>query len=306
MARRNTEFPFAPNQKTIPDYIEDGVVYFTDVDGGNVWSDESMCKAYGYLWDEANQVCRAFIPQREIEIVPQSNISVKGANNEIRTGVNNSTISGQNNLMIGKNISVNIIGNRNQIENKISNSLLLGTLGNSLADNSITIGGNSGQNGIDEETGAFTSTDILGERQLTFCLYGGKTPPGEKIPLTTGLNLNNVSDSYYPIPENAVLMFEIDILGVAIEPAGNRGDFMTFKSNGVTMKKTSGEGGTPIQSRTSEVLNSGGLRWVAEPVIAIGTDGKKYLGINATGDTRSTIEWVADLKITQLQTNVNL
>ena len=291
--------PFQPNQPGVPSTIQSGVVFFVDQYGEGIWATETMCNAYGYVWDPSNNTCRAFDQSARISEMAQDQTSnfFKGGGNQVRSDVNASVIVGQTNTMLGKNTGVQVVGNKNQVE---SNIVLLGTLGNSVANNTLVIGGNSGQNGIDAKTGKLTETDILGERQVALAIYGGTSVGDTPLPL----GLNNVINTAYPIPTNAVFMFEIDIMAVAV--VGGKsvpvGSFMTFKSNGVTLKKTSGEIGTPIYSTTSTVLSSGKFTWTANPIITA----TQELTIIVRGERDTTIEWVADIKITQIQTSVNL
>ena len=298
----NPLIPFQPNQPAVPSYIQDGYVFFVDIYGDPYWADETLCNTYGYIWNPNENTCRAFDYNPRINAIGEnfSNL-IKGSGNNLNTNVNNATVSGQNNLLLGNNTSVNIVGNQNQLENGISNSVVLGTFGNSQANNTLTIGGNSSQQNLDSKTGIPIFKDIVGERQITFAVYGGQSTDDKPLLL----DLNNVANTAFPIPANCVFMFEIDILAVAV--VGSKsvpvGSFMTFKSNGVTMKKTSGEGGTPIYSTTNVILSSGKLNWTANPIITILP---KELSITVTGEPELTIEWVADIKITQIQTSVEL
>ena len=300
MARQNTEISFAPNQVAVPDNIQDGLVYFTDVDGNPVWSTEGLCTAYGYDWDEQNQVCRAFIFNPNVDSIGENTSnSVKGGNNEIRANVNNTSISGQNNLLIGNNTSDVVIGNRNQLENKISNSLLIGTFANATANNSFVLGGNNSQNTINEKSGVEEYSDILGERQLTKVLFGNYFEAQGK---TNYLWLNNVENSAYPIPQNAVLMFSVRVLGVAVAPLVSAGEFMSFQIEGVTMKKNSGEAPTPIYARTTILNQSSAIGLNCTAVIYTDANGERFLTISVTNGKGIFVEWVANMEITQLQT----
>jgi len=299
--RTNPPFTFAPGQSAQPSEMQGGIVLFEDVNGDPAWATRPLCQAYGYIWDEQNQVCRAFIENPNvIDIGKQTTNNVKGNNNEIRESVNATTISGQNNLMIGKNTSVNVVGDRNQVETKISNSTIVGTFANATANNSLVIGGNSSQNTIDDKTGRPIFKDILGKRQLTKILFGNQFEEETK---SNYLWMNNVEGSAYPIPKDAVLMFEADVLGVVISPSASAGEFESFKIAGVTMKKTSGEGGTPIYARTSLLNSSSSLRLGCVASIYTDSLGERFLTIEVTNAKGMTIEWVASMEITQLQTN---
>ena len=240
MSRKNPEYPFAPNQLVQPSIIQDGVVLFQDNLGNPQFSTQSSCNAYGYIWDEANQVCRAFIENPNInEIGLNTTNNVKGNNNNLRSGVNNTTVSGQNNLLLGDNISNVILGNMNQVENKVSNSLLLGTFGNSTVNNSLVIGGNNSQVAINEKTGLAEYSDIVGERQ-----------------------------------------------------------FMSFKIQGVTRLRSTGEGAQTIYSTTTILFDSGRLGLNCQAVF----NADNTMTIAVSNGKGFGVDWVASMELTQLQT----
>tara|TARA_R110000787_G_scaffold70091_1_gene155831 strand:- start:24580 stop:25473 length:894 start_codon:yes stop_codon:yes gene_type:complete len=294
MSRKNPEYPFAPNQLVQPSIIQDGVVLFQDNLGNPQFSTQSSCNAYGYIWDEANQVCRAFIENPNInEIGLNTTNNVKGNNNNLRSGVNNTTVSGQNNLLLGDNISNVILGNMNQVENKVSNSLLLGTFGNSTVNNSLVIGGNNSQVAINEKTGLAEYSDIVGERQLTKILFGNSFQD-EAAGL---LNLNNVPTKYYPIPINSIIMFEADVLAVVIGGKTN-GEFMSFKIQGVTRLRSTGEGAQTIYSTTTILFDSGRLGLNCQAVF----NADNTMTIAVSNGKGFGVDWVASMELTQLQT----
>tara|TARA_R110000787_G_scaffold15090_2_gene46676 strand:- start:865 stop:1758 length:894 start_codon:yes stop_codon:yes gene_type:complete len=294
MSRKNPEYPFAPNQLLQPSNIQDGVVFFVDSDGNSAWSSESSCNAYGYTWDEANQVCRAFILNDRIdEIGLNTTNNVKGNNNDLRQSINNTTVSGQNNLLLGDNTSNVILGNMNQLENKVSNSLLLGTFGNATVNNSLVIGGNNSQVAINDKTSLAEYSDILGERQLTKILFGNSF--GDEA--AGLLNLNNVPNNYYPIPINSIIMFDADVLGVVIG-GKTSGEFMSFKIQGVTRLKSTGEGAQTIYSRTTILFDSGRLGLNCQAIF----NADNTMTIEVTNGKGLSVDWVASMELTQLQT----
>ena len=295
----NPIFPFAPGMTAQPSYLQDGVVFFTDIDGENVWATQELALAYGYTWDQQNQVARAFISNPNVEnIGEETNNMIKGGNNEIRDGVNNTMIAGQNNLVLGLNTSDNITGDFNQMNPHVSNTILMGTKGNATVSNSFVQGGNSSQRTIDEETGLTKFNNILGQQQLTKILMSATIiRVGER----DNLWLNDVEGACYPIPLDAVLMFNADIMGVVVD-GGNLGEFMSFNIDGVTKKQTSTEGGTQIYSTTTIMQQSSDLRLDCQGSIYYDADGEAFLTINIDSGKVGIVQWVASIEITQLQT----
>ena len=276
--------PFAPNQNVVPDFIDFGQVYFVGQDGKPAGVNETQCRAYGYTWDNVNNVCRAFTQNPNVNSIGQeTNNYTKGSNNTARENVNNSIVAGQNNLLIGPNANDLVVGNSNQLQASVSNSLIVGVQANATIDNSIVLGGNQDNN-------------ILGERQLTFSIFGNTSTQAEGIDLYLNYKLN----SFYPIQLNSVLIFEIDIVGVETQ-GRNVGAYMSFKSNGVAKNSSGGKGETILESTTTILFNSDKKTWTAEPKVIDG-----FLYISVSGEAETTIEWVADIKITQIQTKVVL
>jgi|21_taG_2_1085346.scaffolds.fasta_scaffold05434_2 hypothetical protein len=298
--RSNPPFPFAPNQTAQPSEIQDGVVLFTDVNGDGAWATQELCQAYGYTWDNQNQMCRAFIPNANIEnIGTETTNMIKGGNNEIRDGVNNTMIAGQNNLVLGLNTSDNITGDMNQMDARVSNTILMGTLGNATTSNAFVQGGNSPQRIIDEETGEEIYKDILGQHQLT------KIMMSNRIYRTTErdiLWLNDVENVCYPIPDDAVCMFAADVLGTQTQ-GRTPGEFMSFKVRGVIRKQTASGRGTSIFWTTTPQDFSMSLGYDCSGAIYTDADGIDYLTIAVnSGKTDGEVMWVASIEITQLQT----
>lgn len=264
---------------------ETGVVVFTD--GTNqVIPNQRQCEAYGYNFDIRTGTCSTFRYNTNLENNIQNvNNNIQGTTNTTSVGTNNTYIMGERNTVRGTSRNNIVIGNNNEIQNNVNNAFVFGTLGNATADNTVVLGGN-------------TLGDILGERQVSTLLYGCQTTDGS----TTNAFLNNVTDSFYAIPENAAMYFQADILAVRVggsSMSGALGNFKSWVERGVVIN----ESGTASISRTRTSPASSGTTTGWSPVSTVsGTD---YV-LTVKGATGQTVEWVASIRFTQIRTSVAL
>jgi len=261
-----------------------GVVTFTD--GTNdITPNQLQCEAYGYTYDKASGTCLTFRYNTNLNrsFSNESN-KVQGANNTTETGTNNTLIIGQNNTVKGLSRNNIIVGNQNEIANGVSNANVYGTLGEATADNSIVLGGNSG-------------SDTLGKRQAIQLIYGTQTTDG----VVVDSYLNGISGSYFVVPENTAIMFEADILAVRVGGTGSGavGDFKSWIETGVVINKS---GTLTVDSSIISHSNSGSTGgWDAVSTVS----GTNYI-ISVEGATDKTIEWVINIRFTQIKTGVAL
>ena len=269
-----------------PDTITpNGQVVFTDGTNG-VLPNQKQCEAYGYNYDTVTGTCRAFkVTPNILKNFENENNHVKGTGNKTELGTNNSYIIGEQNTIKGLSRNNIVVGNNNEIQNSTNNSFVYGTLGNATADNSIVLGGNA-------------LGDLLGERQVTTIMYGLQTTDA-----TTSISfLNNVSGSFYAIPENAAMYFQADILALRVagsSGSGAVGDFKSWVERGVVINKS----GTASISRSRTSPASSGTTTGWSPVSTV--VGTNYQ-LTVKGAANMTIEWVASIRFTQIQTNVSL
>ena len=263
----------------------DGVVIFTDGTNG-LLPNQPQCEAYGYTFDSVTGTCSAFnfVPNL-VKNFSNENNKIKGPGNKAELGTNNTYIIGENNTVKGLSRNNIIAGNNNEIENNVNNAFAYGTLGNATSDNSIVLGGNA-------------IGDLLGERQVTTVISGWQTTGTG----ATNSYLNGVRDSYYAIPTNAALYFQADIL--ALRTAGSSGsgavgDFKSWVERGVVINKS----GTASISRSRTSPASSGTTTSWAPVSTV--SGTNYV-LTVEGAADMTIEWVASIRFTQIQTNVSL
>lgn len=261
-----------------------GVVSFTD-GAREITPNQLQCEAYGYTYNKAEGTCSIFRFNTNLNrSFNNSNNSTKGSQNVTETGTNNTLIMGESNTVKGFSRNNIIIGSNNEIANGVNNANVFGTFGEATADNSIVLGGNA-------------STDILGKRQAIQLLYGTQTTDG----IDAYSYLNGITDSFFVVPENTAIMFEADILAVRVggTGAGAVGDFKTWIETGVVINKS---GELSVDSSTISHSNSGSTGgWDAVSTVS----GTNYI-MSVEGAADKTIDWVSNIRFTQLKTGVTL
>jgi hypothetical protein len=261
-----------------------GVVSFTD-GAREITPNQLQCEAYGYTYNKASGTCSIFrFNTNLIRSFNNSNNSTKGAQNVTETGTNNTLIMGESNTVKGFSRNNIIIGSNNEIANGVNNANVFGTFGEATADNSIVLGGNA-------------TTDILGKRQAIQLIYGTQTTDG----IDAYSYLNGITDSFFVVPENTAIMFEADILAVRVggTGAGAVGDFKTWIETGVVINKS---GELSVDSSTISHSNSGSTGgWDAVSTVS----GTNYI-MSVEGAADKTIDWVSNIRFTQLKTGVTL
>mgnify|MGYP006160088379 FL=1 len=261
-----------------------GVVSFTD-GAREITPNQLQCEAYGYTYNKAEGTCSIFrFNTNLIRSFNNSNNSTKGSQNVTETGTNNTLIMGESNTVKGFSRNNIIIGSNNEIANGVNNANVFGTFGEATADNSIVLGGNAG-------------TDILGKRQAIQLIYGTQTTDG----IDAYSYLNGITDSFFVVPENTAIMFEADILAVRVGGTGSGavGDFKTWIETGVVINKS---GTLSVDSSTISHSSSGTTGgWDAVSTVS----GTNYI-MSVEGVEDKTIDWVSNLRFTQLKTGVTL
>lgn len=261
-----------------------GVVSFTD-GAREITPNQLQCEAYGYTYNKASGTCSIFrFNTNLIRSFNNSNNSTKGSQNVTETGTNNTLIMGESNTVKGFSRNNIIIGSNNEIANGVNNANVFGTFGEATADNSIVLGGNAG-------------TDISGKRQAIQLLYGTQTTGADAV----DSYLNGITGSYFVVPENTAIMFEADILAVRVGGTGSGavGDFKTWIETGVVINKS---GTLSVDSSTISHSSSGTTGgWDAVSTVS----GTNYI-MSVEGVEDKTIEWVSNIRFTQLKTGVTL
>jgi hypothetical protein len=262
-----------------------GLVTFTD--GTNeVTPNQLQCEAYGYIYDKASDTCSTFRFNTNLNR-SFNNVNNKtfGSGNTTETGTNNTIVMGESNTVRGFSRNSIITGNQNEIANGVNNANVSGTLGESTADNSIVLGGNSG-------------ADALGERQSIHLLYGIQTLNGTN----TVSFLNNTTDSLFAIPDNTVMYFHADVVAVRVggtHATGSVGDFASWVERGVIINKS---GVLSIERERDTIKSSGTVtNWQPTGIVS-GTD----FAMRVRGHADMTIEWCSNITFTQIKTGVTL
>ena len=261
-----------------------GVVSFTD-GAREITPNQLQCEAYGYTYNKAAGTCSIFRFNTNLNrSFNNSNNSTKGSQNVTETGTNNTLIMGESNTVKGFSRNNIIIGSNNEIANGVNNANVFGTFGEATADNSIVLGGNAG-------------SDSLGKRQAIQLIYGTQTTDG----IDAYSYLNGITDSFFVVPENTAIMFEADILAVRVGGAGAGavGDFKTWIETGVVINKS---GELSVDSSTISHSNSGSTGgWDAVSIVS----GTNYI-MSVEGAADKTIDWVSNIRFTQIKTGVTL
>jgi hypothetical protein len=262
-----------------------GEVTFTD--GTNsITPNQKECEAYGYTYDEATGTCKAYMFNTNLNAnVDNANNVIRGKNNTTFTGTNNTYVIGENNIARGLSRNNIIVGSNNEIDNSINNTTVLGTKGISTADNSIVLGGNAG-------------SDLLGERQTIQLMYGTQTTAGG----TVDSYLNNVTNSFFVIPDNSIMFFHAYVLAVRVGGTageGAVGDYASFVERGVVINKS----GTLSIQRERDAIKSSGVVTDWRPVANVsGTNFR----MTVRGETNTTVEWNSTINFTEIKTGVAL
>jgi hypothetical protein len=261
-----------------------GTVTFTD--GTNdVTPNQLQCEAYGYTYNQVTGTCSTFRYNTNLNrAVANENNKTFGTGNSTQTGTNNTLVMGENNTVRGFSRNSIITGNQNEIANGVNNANVSGTLGEATADNSTVLGGNAG-------------TDSLGERQTITVMYGGQTDDNS----TVDSYLNNVTGSYFQIPENTIVLFETQTIAVRIggSGGGSLGDYKTFTEVGTAINKS----GVLSISSSRTILSSVGT--TAGWLPSVGVSGTNFLQ-QVQGKNNRDIMWATTIRFTQIKTGVTL
>ncbi len=279
------EIPFLTGYTVKPSSVSGvGIVTFTD-GTNNITPNQLQCEAYGYTYNIVTGTCSIFTYNTNLDSnTANENNRIYGAGNLTQIGTNYTLMMGENNTVKGSSRNSIITGSNNVIDNGVNNANVSGTLGESTANNSIVLGGNNG-------------TDTLGERQSVQLLYGIQTTDG----VNTVSFLNNTTDSLFAIPDNTIMYFHADIVGVRVggTASGNVGDYASFVERGVIIN----ESGTVTINRERDSIKSNGTVTGWQPTgIVSGTN----FAMRVKGATDMTIEWCSNITFTQIKTGVAL
>ena len=274
-----------PNEVVFPSSVSPrGIVSFTD-GFSEVTPSQQICESYGYKYNKVLGTCSSFTYNTELfsSFNDQTN-KFYGVRNIAQTGTMNTLIMGMNNTVRGQSMNSIITGTSNVIDNGVNNANVSGVLGEATASNSIVLGGNAGE-------------DALGERQNVTLMFGALTTNNS----VTDSPLNNTAGSFFAIPENTILVFQSETVGVRVggTGGGSVGDFKGFIETGVAINES---GTLSIDKSRSTIANTGTTSgWVCDLTVS-GTN----LVQTVKGANNRNIMWATTIRITQIKTGVAL
>ena len=265
-----------------------GEVIFTDGTNTDLGANQVTCEAYGYTYDQASGTCRSFRFNTNLNRnLANINNKNNGAGNTTELGSNTIQINGTQNTTKGLNNNCFINGRNNEIANGVNNASVTGALGEATATNSIVLGGNA-------------AADSLGERQTITVMYGTTTDDNS----TVDSYLNNTVGSYFEIPDNTIIAFHTETVGVRVggSGAGNLGDFKAIVEIGAAINKN----GTLSIDKTRTVIANVGTTsgWISDITVSALTGTNLIQQVK--GANNRDIMWATTIRMTQIKTGVVL
>ena len=278
--------PFAPGFDIKPKAITNiGTVTFTDGINENIVPNQRQCEKYGYNYDPATRTCYAFKYTPGLTSSFNKTDSIIKGDQNILGSSTSSVILGQANSIRNSTRNNIVTGEANVIDNDIINSITLGTRANTTPSGSITLGGNQ-------------LSDNLGERQTILLSYAGTTTNSSY----QACSINNDSGVKFVLPDNAIIYYHADTIGVRTggsSASGNPGDFFSAVERGVMINKS----GTSSNSREKDTIKTSGTvtGWNLRS-----SNVDNSLRFEVRGATNMTLQWNLSVRITMIQTSVSL
>ena len=246
-------------------------------------SDE--CTAYGFVYRSRDSKC--VIVENTLRFnypKPTDNLSINRARNTIGRNTRDNIIAGASHILFSNNYSNIISGENNSVIDLVCNTTISGTRAEATTDNSNVIGGNK-------------TTDSLAERQAITLIYGTETTDNS----TVDSYLNNTVGSYFKIPDNSIVTFKTQTIGVRVggSGAGSLGDFKAITEVGAAINKS---GVLSIDSTRTIVGNVGSTAgWIS----TVGVSGTNFLQ-KVKGANNRDIKWATTIRFTEIRTGVAL
>ncbi len=195
-----------------------GLVIFTD--GTNdVVPNQLACEAYGYKYDTRTGTCISFIPTSKLnkQLKEPSN-TIAGASNKHEKGTSRSIINGTLNTAKGFNENCLVTGEKNEVQNNINNSLLVGKMGKVTHNSEFCIGGG----GFNSEAGLL---------QYSVLQVSGKTTSTSDVDLY--IEGDDARGNEILLPANSVTTYEIWLSGLVTGgSSGTPGNYETYEYHG--------------------------------------------------------------------------
>ena len=236
------------------------------------------CLAYGFNWGggDSSRVSVCTVKNKAIDLPTPNNMLSASRLDVLGADVNNTLV----------------VGDNNQVDDYVNNSIVSGTLSKVSANNSIVLGGNKPlDNG--------EVFDNIPTIQNTTLMHGRQT-------ITSGWvtsYLNNTSGSFFNVPNNTAMYFHAEVLAVRVggTGAGNPGDFASWVERGVIINKA---GVTSIQRERDAIKHSGTVtHWLTRASVSA-TNTNFVLEVKGSADV--IIEWASTIRFTEIYTNVDL
>ena len=284
---------FAPGLNSKPLAVSGfGAVKFTtgrDSTGAiiEITPNQTQCEAYGYTYNQSTGTCSAYTFNSNVQgVINNENNRTFGVGNISGVGTNNTLVMGESNTIRGNSRNSLVTGKSNQIAEDVNNVSMSGTSGEATASNSVVLGGNS-----------FTAP--LGMKQSIHLMYGRQTTTSGWV----ASYLNDTTASYFNIPDNTVMYFHAEVLGVRVggTGTGNPGDFASFVERGVIINKS---GVTSISRERDAIKSSGTVTtWLTRSSVSAANT--NFI-LEVKGAANVTIEWASTIRFTQIKTGVTL
>tara|TARA_R110000803_G_scaffold7124_1_gene22971 strand:+ start:5134 stop:6009 length:876 start_codon:yes stop_codon:yes gene_type:complete len=248
------------------------------------------CEGYGFIWNGNKCFCYPKNTQNSPSLSDNISISAGVRNTSARPS-NQLSFVGLDNLVRNDCFNDLIVGNNNDIDRAVSNSIIFGSKSYATSVNSLVQGGNTPLNY--GEVSANTET-----RQNTVLMYGRNTTNGS----TKTTYINNTTGQYFYIPINTIMYFNAEIVAVRVggTGAGSVGDYASWVERGVIINK----GGTSTINRERDTIKSSGTVSNWRPTAAAGASNNFYIAVR--GDTDVNINWASTIRFTEIRTNVDL
>ena len=277
-----SKIPTIPDLKTITGYsiqpsgvLSSGQVIFKSGDDSSIQTNgvlpnQEQCEAYGYTYDRATGICRAFTPNLKLEkSVQLTNNNIQGTANSIERGTNNTYIMGEKNTVKGLSRNNIIGGSKNEIQNSINNAAVFGINGNATRQSEFAIGG--GNNTI--TTGSDTA---YADRQVSIVNLSCTTTDNS----TTNMTVNNLG-GFINVKNNCILGYEIYITRLETGgTSGTAGNFSYRNEKGVVR----------IDNSYSMTFTIGFTRNIGK----LGVNGTYAMADTSTSDVKSISIQVSD------------
>jgi len=191
-----------------------GEVTFTDGTNTGLMANQRTCEAYGYTYDEASGICRAFIPEmsRNEAFKNQTN-KITGTGNNIGQNIQNSRVIGTKNILTRNINNALVIGSQHEIEAGINNvSILGGSRAIITRESEVVLGG--GKRSIADSTSA---VEFSSRRQTSTIELAGTTIDNT----ATNLTIQGDGSSFINVKNNSIIGYDIYI--TRLELGGSSG-----------------------------------------------------------------------------------